>query len=72
MQQLGAGGSAVLKINLSLGFFVGFCLVLFVWGFICFDLICFFVLLLSSSELLLGPVPTSFTFLPKHKANSYR
>uniref|UniRef100_A0A8B9PZE9 tRNA-dihydrouridine(47) synthase [NAD(P)(+)] n=1 Tax=Apteryx owenii TaxID=8824 RepID=A0A8B9PZE9_APTOW len=24
------------------------------------------------SELLLGPVPTSFTFLPKHKANSYR
>ncbi|XP_054142596.1 tRNA-dihydrouridine(47) synthase [NAD(P)(+)]-like [Melozone crissalis] len=24
------------------------------------------------SELLLGPVPPSFTFLPKHKANSYR
>ncbi|XP_068021091.1 tRNA-dihydrouridine(47) synthase [NAD(P)(+)]-like [Melanerpes formicivorus] len=24
------------------------------------------------SELLLGPVPTNFTFLPKHKANSYR
>ncbi|NXJ01679.1 DUS3L synthase, partial [Psophia crepitans] len=24
------------------------------------------------SELLLGPVPASFTFLPKHKANSYR
>ncbi|XP_010192577.1 PREDICTED: tRNA-dihydrouridine(47) synthase [NAD(P)(+)]-like, partial [Mesitornis unicolor] len=24
------------------------------------------------SELLLGPVPTTFTFLPKHKANSYR
>ncbi|KAM6104809.1 LOW QUALITY PROTEIN: tRNA-dihydrouridine(47) synthase [NAD(P)(+)]-like [Pterocles gutturalis] len=24
------------------------------------------------SELLLGPIPTSFTFLPKHKANSYR
>ncbi|NXU57748.1 DUS3L synthase, partial [Turnix velox] len=24
------------------------------------------------SELLLGPVPTNFSFLPKHKANSYR
>ncbi|XP_054031330.1 tRNA-dihydrouridine(47) synthase [NAD(P)(+)]-like isoform X2 [Dryobates pubescens] len=24
------------------------------------------------SELLLGPVPANFTFLPKHKANSYR
>uniref|UniRef100_A0A8C3J595 tRNA-dihydrouridine(47) synthase [NAD(P)(+)] n=1 Tax=Calidris pygmaea TaxID=425635 RepID=A0A8C3J595_9CHAR len=24
------------------------------------------------SELLLGPVPTNFTFLPKHRANSYR
>ncbi|NWX92207.1 DUS3L synthase, partial [Nothoprocta pentlandii] len=24
------------------------------------------------SELLLGPVPTNFTFLPKHKANSYK
>ncbi|OPJ72248.1 hypothetical protein AV530_018709 [Patagioenas fasciata monilis] len=24
------------------------------------------------SEMLLGPVPTSFTFLPKQKANSYR
>ncbi|KFW94739.1 tRNA-dihydrouridine(47) synthase [NAD(P)(+)]-like, partial [Phalacrocorax carbo] len=24
------------------------------------------------SEMLLGPIPTSFTFLPKHKANSYR
>ncbi|XP_072458025.1 tRNA-dihydrouridine(47) synthase [NAD(P)(+)]-like isoform X2 [Notamacropus eugenii] len=27
---------------------------------------------ISISEMLLGPVPPAFTFLPKHKANSYR
>lgn len=26
---------------------------------------------LSFSEMLLGPVPSGFHFLPKHKANSY-